>query len=183
MPDWLQALDGAILLWLQETVRGPLLTVFFTWYTALGNAGLIWIVLSLGLLCFRRTRRAGAASLLALMIGALCTNVILKQLVQRPRPWLMVEGLVHIVETGDPNSFPSGHTTAAFAAGVAWFCTLSRRGWRLAALAAAFLMGFSRLYVGVHYPSDVLDGALIGTMSALAALALLRVWEKKRKLE
>ena len=88
MPDWLQALDGAILLWLQEVVRGPLLTVFFTWYTALGNAGLIWIVLSLGLLCFRRTRRAGAASLLALMIGALCTNVILKQLVQRPRPWL-----------------------------------------------------------------------------------------------
>ena len=73
--------------------------------------------------------------------------------------------------------------TAAFAAGVAWFCTLSRRVWRLAALAAAFLMGFSRLYVGVHYPSDVLAGALIGTVSALAALALLQVWEKKRKLE
>ena len=181
MLSWLATLDGGALLWLQEYLRSPLLTAFFTCFTQLGNAGILWIVLAVGLLCFRRTRKAGACALLAMLLGLLCTNVILKQLVQRPRPWLLVEGLLPLVAEGDPNSFPSGHTTAAFAAGIVWLRTLPWKWGRAAALVSAVLMGFSRLYVGVHYPSDVLAGAVIGTLCALAALCLWQRQNTRRK--
>ena len=180
MLEWFQALEGGFLLWVQEAVRGPVLDAFFVFYTQLGNHGLLWIALSLLLLCFPKTRRAGFCALLALLFGLLCTNVVLKHLFQRTRPWLVVEGLSHLVEENDPNSFPSGHTTAAFAAGVVWFRALPWRWGRIAALTAAVLMGLSRLYVGVHFPTDVLMGALVGTLCALASLALVgRFWSRR----
>ena len=87
----------------------------------------------------------------------------------RPRPWLDVAGLIPLIAEHDPNSFPSGHTTAAFAfAGAVWFAD-SKKWLKWVALAAAVLMGFSRLYVGVHYPSDVLAGILIGLLAGWLA--------------
>lgn len=167
-------LDGQILLWLQEMVRGPLLTKFFTFFTQLGNSGALWIVLALLMLCHPRTRRAGWCALIAMLLGLLCTNVVLKHLVHRTRPWHLLHGLLPLVKELDPNSFPSGHTTAAFAAGVTWFRTLPWRWARNGALVLAVLMGFSRLYVGVHFPTDVLAGAVVGTLCALLALRLTR---------
>src|SRR5699024_10411264 len=161
----LQALDGGILLWLQSVCQ-PLLDGILTLYTQLRNAGVAWIVLSVVLLFFRRTRKGGALALCAMLFGLIGTNLVLKNLVQRVRPYEMVEGLVHLVPITDPNSFPSGHTTAAFAAGVVWFRTLPARWARVLALASAFLMGFSRLYVGVHYPTDVLAGGGLGRVWA-----------------
>ena len=113
----LQALDGGILLWLQS-VRQPLLDGILTLYTQLGNAGVAWIVLSVVLLFFRRTRKGGALALCAMLFGLIGTNLVPKNLFQRMRPYEVVEGLTHLVHITDPNSFPSGHTTAAFAAGV-----------------------------------------------------------------
>ena len=191
MLEIIQTVDESILLWIQETVRQGWLNPLVEFYTTLGNGGLLWIVLSLALLCWRPTRKVGAASLLALaigflallalLLGALCTNVVLKNLVQRPRPYTAVEGLIPLLTSGDPNSFPSGHTCAAFAAGLAWAGTCSARWARIAAVVSAVCMGLSRLYVGVHYPSDVLAGALVGSLAALAALALARRWEREHK--
>ena len=191
MLEIIQTVDESILLWIQETVRQGWLNPLVEFYTTLGNGGLLWIVLSLALLCWRPTRKVGAASLLALaigflallalLLGALCTNVVLKNLVQRPRPYTVVEGLIPLLTSGDPNSFPSGHTCAAFAAGLAWAGTCSARWARIAAVVSAVCMGLSRLYVGVHYPSDVLAGALVGSLAALAALALARRWEREHK--
>ena len=178
--EWFFALDGGALLWLQETVRTPLLTALFQFYTQLGNAGILWIALSVLMLCHPRTRRAGVCALLALLLGLLCTNVVLKHLFQRTRPWLVVEGLVPLVAEHDPNSFPSGHTTAAFAAGVVWARTLPWRWGRIAAVVLGVLMGFSRLYVGVHFPTDVLAGAVVGTLCALCALAIARAVRSRR---
>lgn len=173
MLDGLLALDGGILLWIQETLRGALDPVFIA-YTHLGDAGVLWIVLCLGLLLFPRTRRAGLAGLTALLLGLLCTNVALKHLVGRARPWLTVEGLAPLIAEGDPNSFPSGHSCAAFAAASAWCRTLPRRWMRGAGLALAVLMALSRLWVGVHFPSDVLAGALVGTLCGQLAWLLWR---------
>ena len=150
-------------------------------YTTLGNAGIVWIVVSVAMLCWKPTRRAGATALCAMVLGLLCTNVVLKHLVSRPRPYTVVEGLIPLLTSGDPNSFPSGHTCAAFAAGVAWFGTAKKGGWRAAALIQAVLMGLSRLYVGVHYLSDVLAGAIIGTLCGLGGLWLVDSWEKRHK--
>lgn len=179
MPAAIQALDEQVLLWIQECIRQGVLDPLVKLYTTLGNAGIVWIVLSVAMLCWKPTRRAGATALCAMVLGLLCTNVVLKHLVSRPRPYTVVEGLIPLLTSGDPNSFPSGHTCAAFAAGVAWFGTTKKGGWRAAALIQAVLMGLSRLYVGVHYPSDVLAGAIIGTLCGLGGLWLVAHWEKR----
>lgn len=182
MLEWLSALEGSFLLWIQECLRCPLVDPFVEVYTQLGNSGLLWIALSLLMLCSKRTRKAGAVALLAMFCGLLCTNILLKHLFMRPRPWLTVEGLTYLVVEKDPNSFPSGHTCAAFAAAGAWarFLPKKRKWMGAAGLVLAALMGLSRLYVGVHFPSDVLCGMLVGLFCAWAAGRYWRQLERKR---
>ena len=183
MPQWLLQIDGGILLWIQNFLRCAVLGPIMIIYTQMGDAGILWIVLSVVLLCIPRTRKAGFVSLIAMLLGLLCTNVVLKHLVGRTRPWLVVEGLVHLVEENDPNSFPSGHPCAAFAAASAWCRTLPRRWMKIVAVVMAALMGFSRLYVGVHFPTDVLAGMVVGLLCGWLAwliwkrLAAWRSWE------
>ena len=185
MPQWLLHVDGGILLWIQEVLRCAILDPGLILYTQLGNAGILWIVLSALLLCFPKTRKAGVVSLIAMLLGLLCTNVILKHLVGRTRPWLVVEGLIPLVAEHDPNSFPSGHTCAAFAAASAWWRTLPRRWMKVTGVVMAALMGFSRRYVGVHFPTDVLAGMAVGLFCGWLAwliwkrLAAWRGWEAK----
>lgn len=172
--NWLLTLDGGVLLWIQAHLRGPVLDCAVSFYTTLGNAGALFLAAAVLLLCFKKTRKAGVAALLAMAIGFVCTNLILKHLVSRPRPWLDVAGLTALVTENDPNSFPSGHTTSAFAFASALWRTAPDRWMKWAALAAAVLMGFSRLYVGVHYPSDVLTGVLVGLLAGWLACRLCR---------
>ena len=166
--EMLQNLDGAALLAIQS-LRLEVLNPLVEGFTSLGNAGLLWIVLSLAMLFWKPTRKAGVLALVSLLLGLLCTNVLLKHLVGRERPWLHVAGLIPLVDERDPNSFPSGHTCAAFAAGMSWVRALPRRWMRVLSAVLAVCMGLSRLYVGVHYPSDVLAGALVGSFCAWLA--------------
>ncbi|MCI8423593.1 MAG: phosphatase PAP2 family protein [Lawsonibacter sp.] len=175
MLQTIQGLDGALLLAIQEA-HTPLLDTIVPMFTRLGDVGFLWLLLSLLFLMRKSTRRAGVLSLCALVLGALCTNVVLKHLFQRPRPWLDWP-IVPLVLEGDPNSFPSGHTCAAFAAGMIWARTLPKPGTRVWAVVLAVCMGLSRLYVGVHYPTDVLAGAIIGSLCAWA------VWRTNQTLE
>lgn len=179
MLDALLQLDGGILLWIQTCVRSAVLTPVFTLYTHLGDAGMLWIVLSVVMLLFRKTRRAGVVSLTALLFSLILTNGLLKHLVGRTRPWLTVEGLVPLVAEHDPNSFPSGHTCAAFSAASAWYRTLPHRWMKILGVVLAVLMGLSRLYVGVHFPSDVLCGMLVGLLCGWLACLLWRKYAYK----
>lgn len=172
--------EGAFLLWVQEFVRNAVLDPLVCFYTKLGNHGMLWIALCLLMLLWPRTRRAGAAGALALVFSYLVTNVTLKHLVARTRPWLTLEGLIPLVVEPDPNSFPSGHTSAALAAAVAWRRALPR-GWAAAGLTAAVCMGLTRLYAGVHYPSDVLCGALVGILCGELAWYLSQRWLDRKK--
>ena len=171
MLETLLTLDGALLLWLQD-LRTPILNALFSFYTQLGNAGLVWIVLSAVLLLHPRTRKAGFWALIAMLFGLLFTNVLLKHLVARTRPWLVVEGLTALVDEHDPNSFPSGPTCAAFACCLTWARFAARRWVKVLCLVLAVLMGLSRLYVGVHFPSDVIAGCAVGCLCALLAWAV-----------
>ena len=166
-------MDGRLLTAIQG-LHTPWLDPIVSLYTRLGDAGLLWIALSLLMLLWRPTRRAGALALCAMVWGLLATNLTIKPLVQRARPWLDWP-IVPLVTEKDPNSFPSGHTCAAFAAGMCWMRALPWRWGRTAAVILAVCMGLSRLYVGVHYPSDVLVGALIGAMCAWAVWNLHQV--------
>lgn len=160
------AMESDILLWIQNNIRNDVLTPIFKFITTLGNAGVIWIVVSVGLLIPKKTRSVGVLALISLAFSALIDNVILKNVVARTRPYEVIEGLTSLVGVQKDYSFPSGHTGSAFAAAVVMFLGLPKK-YGIPILVFACLMGLSRLYVGVHYPSDVLGGALIGTGIAL----------------
>ena len=164
------AMEADILLWIQNNIRNDVLTPIFKFITTLGNAGVIWIVFSVGLLIPKKTRRVGVLALVSLFFSALIDNVILKNVVARTRPYDVIEGLTSLVGAQKDYSFPSGHTGSAFAAAVVMFRELPKK-LGIPILVFACLMGLSRLYVGVHYPSDVLGGVLIGT-----GIALLTYW-------
>ncbi|MCI2105648.1 MAG: phosphatase PAP2 family protein [Intestinimonas sp.] len=174
MPAFIEYADHTVLLMIQNHLHTPFLDLFFTFYTQLGNLGFLWIAVSLLLLFHAKTRRAGLLALFSMAVGLIGANLILKHLFSRPRPWLVVDGLTPLIAPPDPNSFPSGHTCAAFAAAGAWWKTFSN--WKIKSffVALAILMGFSRLYVGIHFPSDVLAGALIGLFSSQIAWILYR---------
>lgn len=184
MFELIQQWDEQALHWIADTLRTPILDSIMVFYTSLGNGGWIFILLGAVMLLFRATRKAGASSLTAMVLGLLVTNLTLKPLVSRARPWMVMENFTTLVTSSDMNSFPSGHTTAAFAFAVALCVALPRKWAKAAALIAAALMGFSRLYVGVHFPTDVLAGALVGTVCGLVGAWLVQWiidWYRSRK--
>ncbi|MGN0343010.1 MAG: phosphatase PAP2 family protein [Roseburia sp.] len=168
MWDMITEVDGQILLWIQENLRCAFLTPIMKFITHLGDAGIFWIVLTIGLLIFKKTRKVGLMSALALLGALLIDNIILKNLVARVRPYEVVDGLNRIIDAQIDFSFPSGHTGSSFASGVVCFKELPKQ-YGIPLLVLAFLIAFSRLYVGVHYPTDVLAGMVIGTIVALLA--------------
>ena len=165
--DIIQTLDYELLLMISNRWRGGMSDTFWTIVTSLGNAGALWIVLGIVLLFFRKTRRAGIAMLIALTFALVVGNLCIKQIVMRPRPFVTYKNLIALVDPGDQWSFPSGHTLSSFAAATAlWF--FHRKTGFLALIVAA-LIGLSRLYACVHYPTDVLAGMLIGIVCGLVA--------------
>lgn len=177
--ELLQTLEGNFLLFLQESVRCAPLSAVLVPLSHMGDAGLLWIVLSLILAVIPKTRKAGLLGLAALLMGFLVNNVLIKNLVARPRPYAMIPELTTIVRRPSDWSFPSGHSYAAFAAACSYWRALKGKGldWlRWLTMIAAFLMAFSRLYGGVHYPTDVLCGGVIG---AACAWVTWKIYQKR----
>ena len=162
--DIIRSVDYNILLLIADKLRGGVLDPVMTMLSLMGNGGAVWITLALLLLFFRKTRRAGAAMLLAMLVGFLVGNLWLKELVMRPRPFVTHSDLTALLAPGDRWSFPSGHAATAL------WCFHKKAG-ALALVLAAFI-AFSRLYASVHYPTDVLAGMLIGIALAHAAAFL-----------
>lgn len=167
--------DGNLLMEIQHLVIHEGLTPLVKFITHLGDAGSIWIVLILLMLCFKKTRRVGAIAATALIISFMINNLMLKNLVGRIRPYEMFAGVQRLVGKPSDWSFPSGHSAASFVTAVVMFRELPRK-YGVPALTLAFLIALSRLYVGVHYPLDVLCGALSGT---IIALLVCRFYERK----
>ncbi len=159
-------MEPNILLWIQDNLRNDVLTPFFVVITSLGNAGILWILITAGLLIPKKTRKVGILCVAALLFSFLIDNVLLKNLVARTRPYEVIEGLTYLVKKPVDYSFPSGHTGTSFATAVVLFLSFPKK-YSFWFLVLAVLIGFSRLYVGVHYPTDVLSGAIIGTLIAV----------------
>ncbi len=160
-------MDGQLLLWLREVCAYPVLDKFMIFVSALGDKGFLWIAIGVIFLLagFKKKEclRWGWMVLLSLGANALVCNAVLKPLVNRSRPYELFRYDILIPPVGDA-SFPSGHTSASFAAAAAIYAI--NRKWGIAAYFFAGLMGFSRLYLGVHFPLDVLAGAVIGVLAA-----------------
>lgn len=147
--------------------------------TKLGNGGAIWIVCALMLIFFPKTRRIGTSVLVSLAIEALCCNVILKPLIARVRPYDVNTAVQLLITPPTDYSFPSGHTGASFAAASALY--FSRNKLWYIALVLAVLIAFSRLYLYVHYPSDVFSGALIGLLAGWIGYKLMGISQTAMK--
>ena len=172
-------MDGDILLFIQEFIRNDILTPFMVVITRSADYGALWITLIIALIIIRKTRIPGHIMSFSLAIEAIIVNLLVKPIAARERPYDVIEELVFIGKKQLDYSFPSGHTGAAFAvAGAMLFIVIfglkgfsdnkTFRRLTVVTLIYAVLIALSRLYVGVHYPTDVLGGMAIGLLSALA---------------
>ena len=170
--------DFDILFFIRDHVRNPIMNSIVAFYTTLGDDGIIWIVLGVILLIPKKTRKCGIMVLAALLVMLVTNNLILKNIVARPRPYAthpeLVEDIANLIHVPKSYSFPSGHTVSAMAAACTVFSQHKKMG--IVALVCATLMGLSRLYVGVHFPTDVYAGMIVG------ALIALFVWYATKKL-
>ena len=167
-----------ILDWIQANLRNPIMDLLMPAITTLGNSGLIWIILAGILILMPKYRKVGVAVMAGLVLEVVCCNLVLKPLVARIRPCDVNTAVQLLIARPDDFSFPSGHTGASFAAVAALYASGSRL-W-IPSLILAVLIAFSRLYLYVHYPSDILAGAVIGIMAGWVGTKLVDVIWRKR---
>ncbi len=171
MLETIQSMDFAVLDWIQENIACKALDIFFSFITHFGDAGLFWIGIGILMLCFKKFRKAGFCLLIAISIGFLVSNLILKPWVARTRPYDINTAISLLIGRPSDFSFPSGHTTASIASALAILYHHKKVG--IGALVLAILVSLSRLYLYVHFPTDVLVGALVGTCASIAAWAIV----------
>lgn len=186
--------------WIDRTMHGSeIWNQIVKYFSVLNDIGLIWIILGIILLCIKKYRRVGVMFLLTLAVGFIFNDLMLKKLVMRPRPYENSEQLANFVlplfekhENLHPiinkliggalpggSSFPSGHTYSSF--NCAYMLYLVHKKWGIPALIFAVLMALSRLFLCVHYPSDVLAGMVFGLLTAYLMHRLVSPWVKKKE--
>ena len=165
--SWAVSFDLPILEWIQANMTNPVLDFLMPIITLLGDAGIFWIACAVILLFTKKYRKIGLGMGIALMMGLVVCNMILKPTVMRPRPYdfqwdMFGKEITLLIEAQHDYSFPSGHTIASFEA-----CTVLMLGNKKLGIPAtllAILIAFSRLYLYVHYPTDVIVSVILGTL-------------------
>lgn len=173
-------MEGQILLWLQENMRTDWLTHIIKFITSLSNGGVLWIVLAIVLVFIKKTRKDGFMLGVGLMLHLLLCNAILKNVFRRPRPYVEIEGLTSMLGKLSDYSFPSGHTAVTFMVAIILFKRFPKYV-GISMYVLAVLTGFSRMYLGVHYPTDILGGAVLGTVIGLGAMYIVDKYYNKRE--
>lgn len=179
--DGINFFDGGIMAFVQSCCHNAFTDTVFPVITYLGEAGILWILAAVILLCRRKTRLWGVSMAAAIAAGFLLGEIVLKNMVCRPRPFQMFPDYAALLIPAPSGwSFPSGHSCSSFAAAAA-LCRWSKR-WGIPALVLAGLIAFSRIFLFVHWPTDVLAGAAMGAgIGLLAAWAVPKIAEKRRK--
>ena len=158
-----------------QSLHSPMLDGSMGFITRLGDSGILWVTLTALLLVFRKTRRVGCVLAAALLIDAVLCNLLLKPLVARVRPCDILTEVQLLIPHPDDFSFPSGHTAASFASVTALWLA----GKKLAALPVGVLIAFSRMYLCVHYPTDILGGVILGAACGWAGAWLVKKAERR----
>lgn len=165
-----EVFDAGILQFFQQ-LHHPVLTEFFKFFTTIGEAGLVWIFTGILLLIKKENRKYGVILLLALILCLIFGNGLLKNIVARPRPCWRHPEMEMLIPIPTDYSFPSGHTFSSFAGAVC--ISYWKKKWGYIAFLVAVLIAVSRLYFFVHYPTDILGGAVFGTLMALTSIFLV----------
>ena len=171
----IQQIDDTILNFIQSHFHIPFLDSIMLTISFLGNGAAVWIVIAVLLLSFKKYRSIGFLILAALLLCFLLGDVLLKPLIARARPFTVHPAMALLIPPPTDFSFPSGHTDSSFAASTV--ILLQKKSWGIVAILLAMLISFSRLYLYVHYPSDILGGALLGIAAAFAVTWLFKKYK------
>lgn len=173
MYSFIEALDQTLLLFIKNNLHVHILDKLMVFITDLGNYGVIWIVISLVLIIGKKHWKIGVAVLIALGISSLLGDGILKFIVQRARPCALMPASELLIDKPLSYSFPSGHSMSSFACAIVLAIQFREKRWigAISMLTAAFI-AFSRLYLYVHYPSDVVAGMIFGIAVGVAVVKL-----------
>lgn len=171
MLEIISNLDINILNFIRDNLSNAVMDKFMVVITSLGDKGLIWIVMALILLAVKKYRKIGIILLIALLMTSLLGEGIVKNIVQRPRAFITYPDISIIINPPTSFSFPSGHTASSFAAAVVLGHYFKK--WSFLFYFLATLIAFSRLYLFVHYPSDIIVGIALGTICGLLTIKLL----------
>lgn len=163
-------MELSILHGIQELHNGFLDSVML-FFSSIGNGGMVWIILSLVFLVTKKYRRCGIGMAISLVAMLVIGNIFLKNLIARPRPCWVDQSVTLLIPNPKDYSFPSGHTFAAFAAAFTIFLYHRKEG--ILALAAAGVIAFSRMYLFVHYPTDILGGMVLGIFISIVVYKLM----------
>lgn len=164
-----------------QKLHNPVMDKLFVFITSLGNGGIIWILFMLVLLLIPKIRRTGVILAVTFVIDIVVCNGILKNVFARVRPCDVNKTVELLVARPHDYSFPSGHTAISFAAVSGLYFAGEKKMWK-PALVLAVLMAFSRLYLYVHYPTDVLGGLIIGLLCGwIADVIIKKITERKSK--
>ncbi|MGN0676555.1 MAG: phosphatase PAP2 family protein [Ruminococcus sp.] len=182
--DTLMNIDEDILLYIQENIRNATADTIMKAVTHLGDMGIFWIMIIFVLLISKKYTKTAFIMALTILFGLLITNLILKNSVHRIRPFHAIEELFPLINKPEDWSFPSGHATSSIGCGIAMLRNLPKK-YGISGFTIGILIAVSRIYLGVHYTTDVVAGALIGTVSALSSEKIInkadRIIKKKRK--
>lgn len=173
-------MEENILLWLQNNMRSEFLDKIMVFITNLGNKGILWIILSLLFLIIPKMRKIGIMTSVSLICDLLLVNILIKNIVRRRRPYEVIEGLTSVIEKQSDFSFPSGHTAASFAFAFVLMLKAPKKI-SVPVMITAVMISFTRLYLGVHYPTDIIGGIVIGFVCSLISITLVNFIEKKIK--
>ena len=160
--------ESNIVLFVQEKFRFDWLNPVMKFITSLGDKGVLPIAVIIFFLIFKKTRKVGITAGLSLVLEGILINFVIKKLVGRPRPYEVNEAIEYIIKRLSDYSYPSGHTGCMFAVASVIFLMMPKKA-SIPAMVIASLVGISRLYVGVHYPTDIIGGFLVGMFTGFVA--------------
>lgn len=170
--DW----EFNILNYIQDNVRNGFLDTLMSFWSFLGNMSWIWIVLTVVLLCFKRTRRIGIICVIGFGLSFLIANCIIKPIVARIRPYEINTAISLLLPKQLDYSFPSGHTVYAMCYATIFFRKNKAAG--IYMFLFAVIMGFSRIYLYMHFPTDVLFGAVLGIIIGFFSVSIENKWHE-----
>ncbi len=172
-------IELSILDFIQKYIKSPVMDRIMVFITSLGDAGIIWILLALLMLISKKYRRTGIILSVGLILSLLIGNILLKPLCARIRPFAYREEIELLIKTPLDYSFPSGHTLASFISATIFLIKERKIGY--GALILAVLIAFSRLYLYVHFPTDVLASVVLGTLIGCISVRLTEKFIFKNK--
>ena len=172
--------DFSVLYFVQQNLRCGFLDSVTAFLSVVFNAGIAWFVICAVLAFFRKSRYASVVMLCAVLLAFLIGELAMKNVICRVRPCNVDTDILLAVARPESYSFPSGHTGSSFAAATALFLCNKKLG--IPALILAFIVALSRVYLFVHYPTDVMVGAVLGAACALAVYFLFRKFNLHQKI-